>query len=356
MKKILPFVLFCSLAVNAQISPKLTDDIAMKLAEKPMKCINQEYPNKTAHIINNEQEVLLSPSDLHPTFYGCFDWHSSVHGHWMLIRLLKSRPDLANRAEVMALLNNSFQAEKMKEESAYFTKYAVSINFERTYGWAWILKLDEELLTWDDPQAKIWHQNLQPLTDEILRLWKIYLPKQTYPNRTGVHSNSAFAMGFALDWARAANDTVFESELNQKAKYFYLKDRKTPAYLEPDGSDFFSPSLEIADLMRRVLPQKEFVKWFNKFYDKKSIANISQIPIISDINDFQTVHLVGLSFTRAWTMKAISKSLPNHHPLKKQLASTSTLFLNNALPLLFQGNYGGDHWLASFAVYAMSEE
>ena len=135
-----------------------------------------------------------------------------------------------------------------------------------------------------------------------------------------------------------------------------LKDQKTPAYLEPDGSDFFSPSLEIADLMRRILPQKEFVKWFNHFYEKRSIANISEIPIISDINDFQTVHLVGLSFTRAWTMKGISKSLPNNHPLKKQFATTSDKFLTNALPLLFQGNYGGDHWLASFAVYALSEE
>lgn len=356
MNKILPIALFCSFTLNAQVLPKFTDDIAMKFAEKPMKCINQEYPNKTAHIINNEQEVLLSPSHLHPSFYGCFDWHSSVHGHWMLIRLLKSKPNLANRKEIIALLANSFQAEKIKEESAYFTKYEISANFERTYGWAWILKLDEELMTWGDPQAKIWHQNLKPLTDEILRLWKIYLPKQTYPNRTGVHPNSAFALGFAIDWAKAANDEIFLGQLNEKAKYFYLNDRKTPAYLEPDGSDFFSPSLEIADLMRRVLPQKDFVKWFNNFYDKKSIANISEIPIISDINDFQTVHLVGLSFTRAWTMKAISKALPARHPLKKQLAETSTLFLNNALPLLFQGNYGGDHWLASFAVYAMTEE
>ena len=211
-------------------------------------------------------------------------------------------------------------------------------------------------MTWNHPKAKIWHQNLKPLTGEILRLWKTYLPKQTYPNRTGVHPNSAFAMAFAIDWARKSNDHIFENQLVEKAKYFYLKDQKTPAYLEPDGSDFFSPSLEIADLMRRILPQKEFAKWFNQFYEKRSIANISQIPIISDINDFQTVHLVGLSFSRAWTMKGISKSLPENHPLKKQLSTTADQFLANALPLLFQGNYGGDHWLASFAVYALSEE
>ena len=162
-------------------------------------------------------------------------------------------------------------------------------------------------------------------------------------------------MAFAIDWARVSNDKVFENQLIEKSKNFYLNEQKTPAYLEPDGSDFFSPSLEIADLMRRILPQKEFVKWLNKFYDKKSIANISQIPVISDINDFQTVHLVGLSFSRAWCMKGIAKSLPKNHPLKRLFSETSDKFLANALPLLFQGNYGGDHWLASFAVYAMEE-
>lgn len=356
MNKLIPIALLLTCTFNAQVFPKFTDDIAMKLAEKPLKCINQEYPNKTAHIINNEMEATLKPAELHPSFYGCFDWHSSVHGHWMLVRLLKSKPNLANRKEILEILNASFQPEKIKEESAYFTKYDISLNFERTYGWAWLLKLDEELMIWDDPQGKIWHQNLKPLTDEILRLWKIYLPMQTYPNRTGVHSNSAFAMAFAIDWARAADDKVFENQLIEKSKYFYLEDQKTPAYLEPDGSDFFSPSLEIADLMRRILPQKDFVKWLNRFYEKRSIATISEIPIISDINDFPTVHLVGLSFTRAWTMKGISKSLPNNHPLKKQFAETSDKFLANALPLLFQGNYGGDHWLASFAVYALSAE
>jgi len=355
MKYFLPFTILISAALQGQVLPKLTDEIAIKLAEKPSKCINQEYPNKTAHIINNANEVSLSPSQLHPSFYGCFDWHSSVHGHWMLVRLLKTKPHLKNSGEIFKILENSFLEKNVKEEAKYFTKYEIAANFERTYGWAWLLKLDEELATWDHPKAKIWHQNLKPLTDEILRLWKAYLPKQTYPNRTGVHPNSAFAMAFAIDWARASNDKVFENQLIEKSKIFYLNDQKTPAYLEPDGSDFFSPSLEIADLMRRILPQKEFVKWLNKFYDKKSIANISQIPIISDINDFQTVHLVGLSFSRAWCMKGIAKALPKNHPLKRHFSETSDKFLANALPLLFQGNYGGDHWLASFAVYAMEE-
>lgn len=355
MKKSLLAVIFFPSLTFAQEIPKLTDDISIKLSEKPLHCINQEYPNKTAHIINNANEVSLSPKALHPAFYGCFDWHSSVHGHWMLVRILKTKPNLAIVKDIENILDHSFTKENLQDEADYFTKYQLTGTFERTYGWAWLLKLDEELAGWDSPKAKIWHQNLKPLMDKIVSSWKIYLPKQTYPNRTGVHPNTAFAMAFAIDWARTTADKDFENQLIEKAKYFYLKDEKTPAYLEPDGSDFFSPSLEIADLMRRVLPQKEFVQWLNRFYEKRSLENIEKIPVVSDLSDYQTVHLVGLSFSKAWCMKGIAKSLPDHHPLKKEFQKTATVFLNNGLPLLFQGNYGGDHWLASFAVYALED-
>ena len=354
MKIATSILLAASCFCQAQQS-QLTTDMANKLATMPLKCINQPYPNKTAHVINNEKDAVLTPQELHPSFYGCFDWHSSVHGHWMLLRLLRTIPDLANRELIITILDQSFSPEKIKAEAAYFTMYQVANSFERTYGWAWILKLDEELAKWDHPKAKIWHQNLKPLTDEILKLWKAYLPKQTYPNRTGVHPNTAFALCFAIDWARQVGDTTFEKELSEKAKVFYLKNTKTPAYLEPDGSDFFSPSLEIAELMSRVLPKDEFKKWINHFYEKRSLENIEQIPVISDINDYQTVHLVGLSFSKAWAMQRVSEALPNHHPLKKKFELTRGKFITNALPIIFQGNYGGDHWLASFAVYAMTK-
>ncbi len=355
MKKSLLVFICAPFFLYAQEIPKLTDDIALKLADKPLHCINQEYPNKTAHIINNETEVPLSPKNLHPSFYGCFDWHSSVHGHWMLVRLLKTKPNLSNAKEIEKILDGSFQKENLQSEADYFTKYQLTTTFERTYGWGWLLKLDEELMTWNHPKAKIWHENLKPLTDQILKSWKTFLPKQTYPNRTGVHPNTAFAMAFAIDWARASKDKDFENQLLEKARYFYLADEKTPAYLEPDGSDFFSPSLEIADLMRRVLPQKEFVKWLNNFYEKRSLENVEKIPVVSDLTDYQTIHLVGLSFSKAWCMKGIAKALPDGNPLKKDFAKTADKFLANGLPLLFQGNYGGDHWLASFAVYALED-
>ena len=354
MRFAVSFFLLSTVFINAQQKLELTTEMASKLASMPLKCINQEYPNKTAHVINTEKDAILTPKELHPSFYGCFDWHSSVHGHWMLLRLLRTVPDLENKDKIISILDESFSPEKIKEEASYFTKYQVAQNFERTYGWAWILKLDEELARWNHPKAKIWHQNLKPLTDEILRLWKAYLPKQTYPNRTGVHPNTAFAMSFAIDWAREVGDKSFEEELSAKAKIFYLNNVKTPAYLEPDGSDFFSPSLEIAELMSRILPQKDFEKWLNQFYEKRSLENIEQIPIISDVNDYQTVHLVGLSFSKAWAMKNIINSLPEKNAIRKRFEISREKFIENSLPIIFQGNYGGDHWLASFAAYALT--
>ena len=354
MRFAVSFFLISSIFINAQQKLELTTEMASKLASMPLKCINQEYPNKTAHVINSEKDAILTPKELHPSFFGCFDWHSSVHGHWMLVRLLRTVPDLENKDKIISILDESFSPEKIKEEASYFTKYQVAQNFERTYGWAWILKLDEELARWNHPKAKIWHQNLKPLTDEILRLWKAYLPKQTYPNRTGVHPNTAFALSFAIDWAREVGDKSFEKELSEKAKIFYLNNTKTPAYLEPDGSDFFSPSLEIAELMSRILAQKEFEKWLNLFYEKRSLENIEQIPIISDVNDYQTVHLVGLSFSKAWAMKNIINALPEKNAIRKRFEISREKFIENSLPIIFQGNYGGDHWLASFAVYALT--
>jgi hypothetical protein len=337
----------------AQEIPSLTPEIAEKLSKYPMSCILREFPNKTSHTANSSVDGRLLPHELHPAFYGCFDWHSSVHGHWMLIRLLRTAPGLKNKADIIALLNTTFNPASIKAEAEYFTRYEVANTYERTYGWAWLLQLDKELYTWNDPDAQRWYAALQPLTRQILLLWKAWLPKEVYPNRTGVHPNTAFGLAFALDWARTLKDTAFERQIMAKARYFYGNNTATPAWLEPDGSDFFSPSLEIADLMRRVLPHQEFVSWLDRFYEERSIERIRELPVISDINDYQQVHLVGLSFTRAWCMKAIAKELPPGHKWKRPFEETSDRFLKNALPLVFAGNYGGDHWLATFAVYAL---
>jgi hypothetical protein len=243
---------------------------------------------------------------------------------------------------------------KIRAEADYYVKFKNSNTFERTYGWAWLLKLDEELVTFDDPVATQWAVTLKPLTEKVVELWKDYLKKQTYPNRTGVHPNTAFGLVFALDWARAVKDTAFESAIIRKAKEFYIDNVSTPAYLEPDGTDFLSPSLEIADLMSRILPGKEFIKWLNKFYDQRSLENIVKLPVVSDRSDFQIVHLDGLAISRAWCMKGLARILPDHNKTKLLFEKTSDFFLEQALPNVLSGNYGGEHWLASFAVYALS--
>jgi len=357
MKNILYLFVFIvqlfSIKLNAQ---QLDEKTAANLARLPIHCIPNEYPNKVNHMSENEADAKLLPHELHPAFYGCLDWHSCVHGHWLLVKVLKQFPNISNRDSIIVTLNNSFQPNKILAEANYFIKFKNTGTFERTYGWAWLLKLDEELQTWNNPKAKEWHIALQPLTQKIVAIWKAFLPKQTYPNRTGIHPNTAFGLVFALDWARVSGDTTFEHVIIAKAKEHYLNNTNTPAYLEPDGTDFLSPSLEIADLMRRVLPKDKFVNWLNHFYQPKSIQNITTMPIVSDRTDMMIVHLDGLSLSRAWCMRGIAKWLPVGHPLKKLFNQKADEFLKATLPNVTSGNYGGDHWLASFALYALSME
>jgi hypothetical protein len=328
---------------------------ASRLAELPLHCIRQEYPNKTAHTIEGDADVRLTPRQLHPAFYGCFDWHSSVHGHWMLVRLLKTTSGLPKDAAIRNMLAGSFTPDALAGEVAYFRTYKLANTFERTYGWAWLLKLDEELRTWDDPQGKQWSANLRPLTDLIVDLWSKYLPKQTYPNRTGVHPNTAFGLVFALDWARAAQHTAFEAQIIQRAKDYYLKNTAITAIQEPDGTDFLSPSLEVADLMRRVLGPAEFPAWFNNFLSPAGLANLTKAPEVSDRGDYQIVHLDGLYLSRAWCLSGIAQALPRNSKRRPLLQAAAKRLIETALPQVSGGNYGGEHWLASFAVYALGE-
>jgi hypothetical protein len=332
---------------------ELTEKGASLLAALPMKCILQPYPNKTGHVVNNDtDQVNSSPRQLHPVFYGCFDWHSSVHGHWMLAALIKKFPQLAEALQVRELLNNAFTAANIQEEVNYFSK-SLAGSFERTYGWAWLLKLDQELYTWNDVDARRWHQALAPLSAKIISLWQAFLPKQTYPNRTGVHPNTAFGLGLALDYARALHDTMFEKNLVAAAKRLYGADKKSPSVWEPDGSDFFSPGLEEADLMARILPPRIFSSWFNQFLTLAALKHLTVLPVVSDRTDLQIVHLDGLCFSRSWCMRNIAAALPAADERKKLLRGAAMQHLQSALPNVVSGNYGGEHWLASFAVFAL---
>jgi hypothetical protein len=334
---------------------QLTVDGASHLASLPMKCIEQQYPNRINHTSVSDSDQIITPIKMHPSFYGCLDWHSSVHGHWMLVRLLKDFPNMPEASKIRALLSKNFSPDKIALEVNYF-KTPLTKSFERTYGWAWLLKLQEELITWNDADAAKWRNVLNPLCDTIVNIWMRFLPKQTYPNRTGVHPNTAFGLVFALDYARTVNNKVFESAIIQSAKKIFLKDKNAPSVWEPDGTDFLSPSLEEADLMRRILNKREFLIWFNHYISAPALNHLTVLPMVSDRNDMQIVHLDGLCFSRSWCMNGIASVLPVTDNRKKLLIHSAIKHLNASLPNIASGSYGGEHWLASFAVYALINE
>jgi hypothetical protein len=297
-----------------------------------------------------------SPRQLHPAFYGCFDWHSAVHGHWMLVRLLRLFPELPEAKQVRAALAENLTAKNLKAEADYFAQPNRQ-SFERPYGWAWLLKLAEELHGWDDADGKAWSQNLKPLADTLAARYVAYFPKQTYPIRSGVHPNTAFGLAFAHDYARAVGDKRLRELIEERSRTYYAKDKDAPASWEPDGADFFSPSLMEADLMRRVLPAAEFREWFARYLPGVARGEPKSLLVpatVSDRSDPQIVHLDGLNLSRAWCMRSVGAALPAGDPARKALAASARLHAEAALKHVASGDYAGEHWLASFAVYMLS--
>jgi hypothetical protein len=333
---------------------QLTTAGASHLASLPLKCLQQEYPNKTSHTSMGDSDHLLTPRQQHPAFYGCFDWHSDVHGHWMLVKLLKQFPGLPEASKIREAIAHNITPQNIQGEINYFSG-KLSRSYERTYGWAWLLKLQQELLTWNDPQGMRWRKTLQPLCDTVIKLWMDYLPKQTYANRTGVHPNTAFGLVLAFDYAKTAGNARFARAIETASRKLFLNDQGAPTRWEPDGTDFLSPSLEEADLMRRVLTPDQFLSWFDTWINAAGLEHLTHLPEISDRNDFQIVHLDGLCFSRSWCMKGIAAQLPANDPRRSLLRKAAIRHLNARLPNIASGSYGGEHWLASFAVYALAE-
>lgn len=334
---------------------ELTSAGASYLASLPLKCIMQEWPNKTNHTSNGAADHVMQPAQLHPAFYGCFDWHSSVHGHWMLVKLLKKFPGMPEAEKIRSALRSTLTGANLAKEAGYFSM-PLTASWERTYGWAWLLKLDAELKTWDDADGRDWHAAMAPLTQKIAGLWKDFLPKQTYANRTGVHPNTAFGMVFGLEYAKVAGDTSLERSLKKAALLLFGKDKNIPATWEPNTADFLSPALEEADLMRMVLKPAEFKTWLDGFISRAGINHLQKLPVVSDRSDLQIVHLDGLCFSRSWCMLGLAKTLPSTDYRKKLFQRGAISHLSAALPNVVSGEYGGEHWLASFAVYALTFE
>jgi hypothetical protein len=333
----------------------LTRGRASAFARLALKGARKEFPNKPGHVLENAADA-KTPKQLHPAFYGCYDWHSAVHGHWMLARLLRQFPDLPEAKDIRAVLNEHLTADNIKAEVDYFNRPEAK-SFERPYGWTWLLKLAGELDGWDDPDAKTWAANLKPLAGLIARRYVEFFPKQTYPIRSGVHPNTAFGFAFAHDYAVAAGDAPLKELIEERARTYYGTDADAPARWEPDGADFLSPSLCEADLMRRVLPPAEFRAWFRKYLPgaaKGEPANLFAPAAVTDRADPQLVHLDGLNLSRAWCMKGIAGALAADDPARKVLLESAARHLEAGLRHVASGEYAGEHWLASFAVQALT--
>lgn len=343
MQKFFLLILFIA---SSAFSQNLTLDQANHLATLPIKCLQQEYPNKLSQMLLDSTEI-ASPKELHPAFYGCFDWHSSVHGHWSLVYLLNHFPNLDSREDIIKKLQVNLSKENIQQEINYLSKPHEK-SFERTYGWAWLLKLQMELDNSQDNNLKNLGQNLQPLSDLIIERYIEFLPKLNYPIRAGTHSNTAFGMNLAWDYAVYSNNQNLQKSLAENAIRLFQKDQNCPFDWEPSGTDFLSPCLEELGIMQRVLPSKTFLPWLKNFapklFNKKYTWDVARV---SDRTDGHLVHLDGLNFSRAWNFYYLIQQYPKEFSHLKNLADTHFTF---SLSSVVDGNYEGEHWLASFAL------
>lgn len=324
-----------------------------KFIQMALDCVHREYPNKISHVLNGDADV-APPRELHPVFYGCFDWHSSVHGHWLLLRQIRLNPDSPLAPAARQALDRSFTAEAVAQEIGYLNG---DKNFERPYGTAWLLQLTAELREWDDPDARRWLELLLPLENAVVEQFVSWLPKLAYPIRLGTHNQTAFGFALALDWARTAENRQLEDLLIDKISGFHLEDRQCPLSYEPSGEDFLSPCLMEADLMRRVMPAERFAAWLDDFLPgiPESDATEWLSPgIVLDPTDGKLVHLDGVNLSRAWNMAAIADALPESDPRRPALLKAARQHAESGLAAVSSAHYEGGHWLASFATYYTS--
>ena len=303
-------------------TPKFDATAAERFAKLALDCVHKEYPNKISHTMNSDADV-APPRTLTPAFFGCYDWHSSVHGHWLLARLARTFPDAPFAAPAREALRKSLTAENLNAEAAYLRGEGRA-SFERPYGLAWLLQLIAELREWDEPDAREMLANLRPLEEATLERLNKWLPKLSHPIRIGEHAQTAFALGLMLDYARSTRNADFEKLLIEKAKQFYASDKNAPLSYEPGGEDFLSPVLGEADVMRRILPPAEFAKWLKQFLPQLPTgpnANWLPVAVSPDPSDPKLAHLDGLNLSRAWMLAGIVSGLPADDPRRRALAS-----------------------------------
>lgn len=349
-------LMMTSTLVHAQNNQAFDPAAVSRFANLALDCIHQEYPNKISHVMNSDEDV-RPPRELTPVFRGCFDWHSAVHGHWLLVRLCRTYPEAAFVAPARAALAQSFTTEKVAAEVEYLRAKGRG-TFERPYGLAWLLQLSAELHEWDDPQARQWAAVLEPLEQEATDRFKNWLPKLSHPVRTGEHSQTAFALGLVLDWARCRGDRQTADLVTQRARDHYLNDRGANLAFEPDGQAFLSPILAEADLMRRILRPAEFAAWLGAFLPGLPLdgsADWLPVAVVTDKTDGKLVHLDGLNLSRAWMLEGIATGLPPRDPRVAGLCAAARTHRQAGLAAIAGQHYEGGHWLGSFAVYLVTK-
>lgn len=321
---------------------------AARFAKMALDCVHKEYPNKISHVMNSDADA-QPPREITPAFYGCFDWHSSVHGHWLLVRLTRLFPHAPFVADARRALSQSLTPAKLAQEVKHIN-VAGRTDFERPYGLAWLLQLATELREWNDPDARQWSSALAPLEEAVIARISLWLPKLSHPIRIGEHANTAFAMGLMLDYARVAGNTKFGELVASRARDYYLHDRACPLSYEPSGEDFLSPCLAEADVMRRVLPAREFARWFTAFLPKVDL----EPTYVTDFTDGRLYHLAGLNLSRAWMLEGILLQLPPSDPRRGPFTTLAAKLRQAGLESIKSEHYAGGHWLGSFAVYLVS--
>jgi hypothetical protein len=328
---------------------------AARFAKLALDCVHREYPNKLAHVLNDAKDV-KAPHQLTPAFYGCYDWHSSVHGHWLLARLARTFPDAPLAAAAKKALAASLTTKNLAAELKYF-EGAGRVSFERPYGLAWLLQLASELREWNTPEAQQWLKALEPLERAAAARLSAWLPKLSRPIRIGEHDQTAFAFGLIFDWARGSGDAAMVSLLQERVGTYYGKDRDCPISYEPSGQDFLSPCLAEADLMRRVLPADQYATWLRAFLPgvPDAAGKSWLVPeVVTDRSDPKLAHLDGLNLSRAWMLEGIVSALPPTDPRLPVLNATALAHRIAGLESVTGEHYEGGHWLGSFAVYLVT--
>jgi hypothetical protein len=333
-------------------APPLDDEGAARLAQLSLDCVAREYPNKPGNVLERDEHA-RPPRELTPAFFGCYDWHSAVHGHFALARLARTHPGMRNAAAARAALVRDLTAERLAVELAYLQAER-NRTFERPYGWGWLLRLAAELGAWDDPDGRALAAALAPVVRHLAGRTREYLERLTVPVREGTHASTAFALVHMLDYARGAGDRELGAAIERRARDFYGRDVDCPTHFEPSGEDFISPCLAEADLMRRVLPPAELVRWLDGFLPAPDAARFAPLRApteVRDPKDLRIGHLIGLALSRAWAFEGLAAALPATDRRAAAYRDFARRHRTAARAQMDASGYGGAHWLASFAIY-----